>query len=86
MLQFVRKTRIGEPIGTTVPRSIQLEPELKPRTLLQRHRTRGMIPSRKTDQMIGWSVPLERDFVLHLEFDPTIKLSIGAVKGSPIGA
>lgn len=74
MLQFVRKTRIGEPVEMTVPRSIQLEPDLKPRTLLQRHRTRGMIPSRKMDQMIGWAIPLERDFVLHLEADPTIKL------------
>src|SRR5579859_1171884 len=73
MSKFVRKTRIGERVEISTHRAIQLEPDPRPRSLLQRRRTRGMIPSRKMDQMIGWSEPIERDLALHLEYDPAIR-------------
>lgn len=69
MLTYIRKTRLGEPVTSHLPRALQLNPEPRPRTILDRRRTRGVVPSRKMDRMMPWSEPLDRDCMLLLEFD-----------------
>lgn len=69
MLTYIRKTRLGEPVHDQLPRALQLNPTPRPRSILDRSRTRGVVPSRKMGGMMPWSEPLERDYMLLLEFD-----------------